>query len=218
MDVCGAQCNYNDEPTLNNSTSTCKTDLAANLRDYWKEICGAISLIDPELAGLLVHKGILTNESEFESKKRVESVLKRVETQGTNAFSDLLWCLDQTGKSNIGHRYAAALLRKECSLIMLSEILTSTELQQKYQEPEVMEMTRCLEVKHLVPSLIKNKLITENEVEQLTRTTQKKGALKLLWMLSQKGPLAHLYLTKALIDAKGKNPLHGEILKKVLLC
>ena len=218
MDIRGAQCHQIDKY---NPTNPCKSDIASNLRDCRKEICDAISSIDPELAGLLVRKGIATNESELESKpqqKRLDFVLERVESQGTNAFSDLLWCLDQTGKSNIGHRYAAALLRKECSLIMLSEILTSTKLKQRYQQPEVMEMMRGLQVKHLEPYLIKNKLVTESEVEQLTQTTQKRGALKLLWMLKQKGPLAHLYLTKALIDARGKNPLHEDILEKVLLC
>lgn len=221
MDIRGAHCHQVDELTLYNSTNPSKSDLAANLRDYRKEICGAISSIDPELAGFLIQKQIVINESELESKpqqKRVDFILDRVETRGGEAFNDLLWCLDQTGKSNVGHRYAAALLRNEYSLAMLSEILTSTVLQRRYQDEKVMIMTRSLHVQALVPYLIKNKLTTDDaEVEQLTRTTQQKGALKLLRMLKQKGPLAHLYLTKALIDAKDENPLHQDILRKILL-
>ena len=221
MDIRGAQRHQVDEPTLYNSTSPCKSDIAANLRDFRKEICDAISSIDQELAGLLIQKGIVVNESELESKpqqKRVDFVIERVETRGGEAFNDLLWCLDQTGKSNIGHRYATALLRNEYSLDMLIEILTSSVLQQRYQELEVMKLTRCLRAQALIPYLIKNQLTTDTEAEELTRTTQKKGAVKLLGMLQQKGPLAHLYLTMALIDAKSESPLHGEILEKVLLC
>ena len=147
----------------------------------------------------------------------VDFVLERVASRGDKVFLDLLWCLDQTGKSNIGHRYAAALLRNEYSLEMISEILTSTVLQRRYQELEVRIMTRDLHVQALSPYLIKNKLLTETEVEQLTQLTQRKGALKLLNMMQCKGPLAHLYLTMALVDAKDKNPLHKDILAKVLL-
>lgn len=222
IDLRGAECrSLNEDPLYySQTTDPCQSDIADNLKDCRPEIRGAISSIDPELAGLLVQKGIVTNESELESKpqqKRVDFVLERVETRGGDTFNDLLWCLDQTGKSNIGHRYAAALLRKQCSLIMLSEILTSTKLQRRYQEPEIMELTRSLQVKHLVPFLIKNKLVVENEVEQLTQLTQRKSALKLIWMLKHKGPLSHLYLTKALIDAKDENPLHEEILRGILL-
>ena len=158
MDICGAHCHQLDEVSLHNSSTTpCKIGIAGNLRDHRKEICGAISSIDPELAGLLVQKGIIMNETELESKpqqKGVDFILERVETQGGSAFCDLLWCLDQTGKANIGHRYTAALLRNEYSLEMLSEILTSTELQQRYQEPQVMTLTRGLQVKDLVPYLV----------------------------------------------------------------
>jgi hypothetical protein len=220
MAIRGAQCHQLNE----DSTNPCKNDIAANLRDYREEICGAIGSVDPELAGLLVQKGtITTDESELVSKsqqkarKGVDYVLERVETRGGEAFNDLLWCLDQTGKSNIGHRYAAALLRKECSLDMLRDILTSTKLRQKYQEPKVMKLTRSLQVKQLIPYLMKNQLVTENEVEELTHLTRMKGVLRLLRMLDQKGPLAHLYLTMALIDAKDNSHLHEEILKETLL-
>lgn len=220
MDVRGTHCHQLDKDSLYNSTTPRKGDIAGNLRDYREEICGAISSIDQELAGLLIQKGIVINESELESKPQkegVEFVLERVETQGGEAFCDLLWCLDQTGKSNVGHRYAAAVLRNKYSLDMLSEIFTSMELQRRYQDFKVMRLTRGLCVQTLVPYLMKNKLITDDkEVEQLTQITQQKGALKLLRMLKQKGPLAHLYLTKALIEAKGKSPLHEEILEKVL--
>ena len=210
-----------------NATNPYKNDIAANLRDYREEICDAIRSVDPELAGLLVQKGIITNESELEpasksqekARNGVDFVLERVESRGGEAFSDLLWCLDQTGKSNIGHRYAAALLRKECSLEMLGDILASAKLQQRYQEPKVMKLTRSLQVNHLVPYLMKHKLVTENEVEELTQLTQMRAVLRLLKMLKQKGPLAHLYLTKALIDAKltDKNHLYEEILEETLL-
>ena len=222
MDKCGVQCQQLNKDSLCNSTSLRKNDIAANLREHRKEICDAITSIDSELVGLLVQKGIVANESELVSietqQKRVDFVLERVETRRGDAFNDLLWCLDQTGKSDIGHRYAAALLRRECSLVMLSEILTSMKLQQRYQEPEVMEMTRSLQVKHLVPYLMKNKLVAENEAEQFTQMTQKKGVLKLLRIIKQKGPLAHLYLTKALIDGMGENKaLHEDILTKIQL-
>jgi hypothetical protein len=158
------------------------------------------------------------SKSQQKARKGVDYVLERVETRGGEAFNDLLWCLDQTGKSNIGHRYAAALLRKEYSLDMLRDILTSMKLRQRYQEPKVMKLTRTLQVEYLVPYLMKNQLVTENEVEELlTQPTQKKGALKLLRMVKEKGPLAHLYLTKALIDAKEENDLHKDILKGTLL-
>ena len=198
----------------------CGLDVAANLRDHRKEICDAIGSIDQELVELLRQKGILNNKTEIEGVPQqnvVDFVLERVESHGDKAFSDLLWCLDQTGKSNIGHRYAAALLRNEYSLEMISEVLTSTVLQRRYQELEVRKMTRDLRVQTLSPYLIKNKLLTETEVEQLTQLTQRKGALKLLNMMQCKGPLAHLYLTMALVDAKDKNPLHKDILAKVLL-
>ena len=208
MDIHGGQCHQFSGDCSCNAKNPCKNDIAANLKDYRDKIRDAIRSIDPELAGLLVQKGIITNESEAASKSQekarngVDFVLERVQTRGSEAFSDLLWCLDQTGKSNIGHRYAAALLRKKCSLEMLGEILASAKLQQRYQEPKVMKLTRSLQVNHLVPYLMKHELVTENEVEELTQLTQKKGALRLLRMLEQKGPLAHLYLTKALIDAK----------------
>ena len=219
----GGQCHQFCEDYSCNATNPCKNDIAANLRDYREEICGAIRSVDLELAGLLVQKGIITNESEPASKSQekarngVEFVLERVESRGGETFSDFLWCLDQTGKSNIGHRYAAALLRKECSLEMLGEILASAKLQQRYQEPKVMNLTRSLQVNHLVPYLMKHKLVTESEVEELTQLTQKRGVLRLLRMLEQKGPLAHLYLTKALIDAKNNSNLHEDILKETLL-
>ena len=92
-----------------------------------------------------------------------------------------------------------------------------TVLQRRYQELEVRIMMRDLRVQTLSPYLIKNKLLTETEVEQLTQLTQQKGALKLLKMMQCKGPLAHLYLTMALVDAKDENPLHKDILAKVLL-
>ena len=159
MDIHGGQCHQFSGDCSCNATSLCKNDIAANLTDYRKEICGAIRSVDPELAGLLVQKGIITNESELASKpqqKGVDFIIERVKTRGGEAFSDLLWCLDQTGKSNIGHRYAAALLRKECSLEMLGEILASVKLQQRYEEQKVKELTRSLQVNHLVPYLMKH--------------------------------------------------------------
>ena len=48
------------------STNLCKNDIVTNLRDYQEDICDAICSVDPELAGLLVQKGIITNESELE--------------------------------------------------------------------------------------------------------------------------------------------------------
>ena len=220
MEVHGGQCHQFNGDCSCNAINPCKNDIAANLKDYRDKICDAIRSIDPELAGLLVQKGIITNESELVSKpqrKGVDFIIERVKTRGSEAFSDLLWCLDQTGKSNIGHRFAAALLRKECSLEMLGEILASVKLQQRYQEQKVKELTRSLQVNHLVPYLMKHELVTENEVEELTQLTQKKGALRLLRMLEQKGPLAHLYLTKALVDAKDNSNLHEDILKETLL-
>ena len=88
MDIRGAQCHY--------SSSPCKNDIAANLRDYRDEICDAIRSVDPELAGLLVQKGIITNESELESASKsrearngVDFVLERVESRSGEAFSGI---------------------------------------------------------------------------------------------------------------------------------
>jgi hypothetical protein len=49
---------------------------------------------------------------------------------------------------------------------MLGDILTSMKLRQRYQEPKVMKLTRSLQVKQLIPYLMKNQLVTENEVEE----------------------------------------------------
>ena len=115
------------------------------------------------------------------------------------------------------HRYAAALLRMEYSLDMLGDILASAKLRHRYQQPKMMKLTRKLQVNHLVPYLMEYELVTESEMEELTQLTQKKAVLRLLRMLKQKGPLAHLYLTKALIDAKDNSNLHEDILKEILL-
>ena len=196
------------------------SDIATNLEDHRKEVCDAIGSIDQELATLLKQKRIITDESDLDSEsqqKDVAFVLEKVESRGGEAFFDLLWCLDQTGRANIGHRYATALLRDEYSLDMLSEIITSTVLQQRYQESEVRKKTWKLSLKDLVPHLIANQFITNAEAEKLSEETQLKGVSKLMGMLKRKGPLSHLYLTMALIGAKQANPLHKEILEKVLV-
>ena len=69
----------------------------------------------------------------------------------------------------------------------------------------------------LIPSLRAHNLLTDDETEELMLPNydRREKVMKLLCILSTKGPLADLYFTHALADAVRENPVHREILERV---
>ena len=184
--------------------------------------CAITASINPqELVGFLKEKGLLEESlmSNRLRKDNAEHLLRSVEKKGGNALEDFVWCLEQTSDSHLGHKYVVDLLRNGMhDLETLGEIGTSVVLKSKFQERSTKElMIDGVDVHSISPHLLKNKLITDKEMDELMKsTTRKRRFIKLESILANKGPCAYLYFTQALIDAKKENPLHEEILEKIL--
>ena len=195
-------------PLLSNQIADILTDSG-----HRRDISTAISPV--ELGEFLKRKGLI-EDSEIsklsQTEEGVEFVLRRVEERGGEAFIDFLWCLEQSD-SHLGHKYVVNVLKKTgYNLETLGEIIASTVLKQKWQK--LKKMMRSLDVRNLFAQLLQKGLLTDKERDELMKPTytRLKLFLKLERILAKKGPLACLYFTQALIDAKEENSLHQELL------
>ena len=193
--------------------------------DCLQDIAAAINPV--ELSDLLRVKGLIT-ESESNQYRNclpieyAEYVLKRVLEQGGTALSDFIWCLEQSGESHLGHKYAMEVLHHTSyDVETLSAIMTSTVLKQRFQDPKygLTRKTRDIDVLSIFPYLLQKGLITDKEQDELQNRsiTRRRRFVKLERMLENKGPLAYLYFTEVLIESMWENPdLHKEILSCLL--
>ena len=183
-----------------------------------RDISAAINPI--ELGEFLKQKGIVEDSeiSKLSQKEGVEFVLRRVEERGGEALVDFLWCLEQSDYHH-GHKYVVKVLTKtDYDLEILGDIITSNVLKHKCQELGVKKkMTRGVDVRTILAQLLQKGLLTDNERDELMKpNTRQKRFLKLERILANKGPLAYLHFTEALIDTKEDNPLHKELLMCLL--
>ena len=111
-----------------------------------------------------------------------------------------------------------ALTKTDYDLETLGDIITSNFLKYKCQELGMKKkMTHGLDVFAILAQLLQKGLLTDNEWNELMKpNTRQKRFLKLEHILANKGPLAYLHFTEALIDTKEDNPLHEELLMCLL--
>ena len=177
--------------------------------DYRKEISASINVA--EIDRQLKSRGLLGEDTNRPTTSRtgVEFVLKNVEERGDEALADLVWCLEQTSDSHLGHQYAVDVLtNKEYDLETLADIGTASLLKRKYQKLSIKsKMAEGLDVVSLLPHLIQKGILTDKEIDELEsgKITRKKKVIKLERILANKGPLAYLYFTQVLIESRGEN-------------
>lgn len=180
-----------------------------------------IACINPtELDEFLKLKGLglVDLQSQNSRQKNAELLLRSVQERGREAFTDFLWCLEQTSDSHLGHKYVIeVLLNMEYDLETLGDFLTSAALKSRCQELSAkMLMIEGLNVHSILPQLRQKGLLTDKEEDELSTVTRKRGVIKLESILVNKGPYAYLYFIQALIDAREENPhLFGELFKSL---
>ena len=190
-------------------------------KDYRNEISASINTADIDQQ--LRDKGLIGESINCYRprtlQENAEIVLRNVEERGEEALADLLWCLEQTSDGHIGHRYAMDVLtNKMYDLETLADITTSCVLKRRYRKIDTKRlMVEGLDVRSLLPQLIQKGLLTDREADEIQsgRLTRKRLVIKLEGILANKGPLAHLYFTEALIEAKNNSCLYQDIFNHI---
>ena len=198
--------------------------LSRNLREHHDEIVKALNFM--ALEEKLIEKGLLAHGESDDLVSRTQAdgadlVFSRVKEVGSEGYKDLLWCLEQTDDDwHIGHAYAAALLRGDTFTDESKrKIDHSIELHQRYRKQlDIMEMIEDnLNTNDLIPSLMAYQLLTEDEMEDLTLPSysRREKIVRLLDIITHKGPAADYYFMRALADTLKENPVHRDILERV---
>ena len=193
------------------------------LKHRRNEIVKCVNLV--ELEDYLTDKGFLEDgESDYvinlPQEEGVELVLDRVKKCGNDGFKDFLWCLERDKDWQIGHDYVAALLRgDQFTDETQKEIEESLRLQERYHNQlEVIKIIKdSINTNDLIPSLRKHKLLTDEETDELRLPycTRQENVMKLLRIISTKGPKASLIFTQVLLETVSENPAHRDILEWV---
>ena len=197
--------------------------VSCSLRVNYDEISKLINLVELEI--YLTEKDILEDEeidyviNELDQERAFEYVLRRVKERGNDGYKDFLWCLEQTSERNIGHGYLSALLRgDEFTDETQKKIKESLKLQERYRrELDIMQMMKdSININDLIAELRSDTILTDDEMDELQLPDSRQNkVMKLLHILSTKGPLVDLIFMDVLERTILENPAHSDILERV---
>ena len=150
---------------------------------------------------------MLTNHS-IPRHKKAERLLGEVERQ--NVHSAFLTRLEQDRK-HLGHKYIVSLLMGK-QFAPKEEIEDSEKLQQEV-DCNMDVLVQQLNVSTLIPSLIENHLITDDDQERLRnpyKTTQDR-VRELFMILKTKGPTAHRTFVRKCLRTENEHIPHSQL-------
>lgn len=168
-----------------------------------------------ELVPVLVERGLLNDE---ERKLIAELTCRQSQREQLLEYfkrspEPFLQCLERE-ENHKGHKYIVELVTGvECVIEAL--VQKSQEYEERVKQNR-QEIVRDLDMKYLVPVMLKTELLTLSESEELEKwaTYEEKSTYLLDEVLATKGPLAYVWLADCL-EREHEVPRHAELFELI---